>query len=136
MEQTVSDRAGKRLKSLRIAIGKTRPDMETTLKMSKGRIHNLEALNNRLNEDDFAAIGTHYPWALQYIACGGTLNIPDDVDAPAKAASNLAEASNSAPTSLDPAELMQALVNDPALKAQFQQLMLETLKAGLGNDSK
>lgn len=136
MEQIVADRAGNRLKTLRLAIGLTRPQMESELQLKKGRIHNLEALNNRLNEEDFSAIGSRYPWALLYIACGGELVIPGDIDAPAQAVGKLSAQSSAAPASLDPADLMQALTNDPELKAAFQQMMIETLKAGLGGDSK
>lgn len=137
IEQTVPEKAGHRLKNLRLALGyTTRPAFERHLNMSKGRLGNVEQINNRLNEDDFYLIGMKYPWALPYIACGGDLIIPDDIDAPAQAVGKLAAQSSASPAPLDPADLMQALTNDPELKAAFQQMMIETLKAGLGGDSK
>lgn len=132
MEQTVSERAGLRLKQLRMALGfKTRPTFERILKMPTGRLHNLENLNSRLNEDDFRAIGTLYPWALEYLACGGDLIIPDHVDAPVKVVSDLAATSVPAVT---PEDMMKALTTDPEMKAAFQKMMIEILQQGLGND--
>lgn len=136
MEQSVLERAGVRLKNLRIALGyPTRPAFEQHLGMSKGRLGNVEQLNNRLNEDDFYLIGKRYPWALEYIAVGGDLVIPDDVDAPVKVISNAAEkTAAAAPVSLDPAELMKAMTTDPEMKAAFQKMMVEILQQGLNSD--
>lgn len=148
MEQSVFERAGIRLKNLRIALGyPTRPAFEQHLGMSKGRLGNVEQLNNRLNEDDFYLIGKRYPWALEYIAVGGDLVIPDDVEAPASAMGegiNRIKTSAAAPfahtakrannPSIDPAELMKVITTDPDAKAAFQQMMVEILQQGLNSD--
>ena len=136
MEQIVAERAGSRLKSLRMALGfKTRPAFETALNFPKGRFHNLENFNSRLNEDDFYLIGKHYPWALEYLAVGGDLIIPEGVDAPAakvgKAVGNVAAAGEALAIS-NPQDLMKALTSDPAMKAAFQEMMVEILQQGLG----
>jgi len=135
MEQTVSERAGIRLKRLRLALGLKRPQMEKTLGYPKGRLTNLENLNGRLNEDDFFHIGTHYPWAIKYLAIGGDLIIPEGVDAPAanvgKAVGNVAAAGEELAIS-NPQELMKALTSDPAMKAAFQEMLVEVLQQGLG----
>ncbi|MDP2505631.1 helix-turn-helix transcriptional regulator [Oceanobacter sp. 3_MG-2023] len=141
MEQTVSERAGSRLKNLRIALGYSkRPEFAPLLGISANQLSNLENLNGRLNEDHFKVISERWPWALGYIASGGDLIIPEGVGAPAanvgKAVSNLAGTSHAAPASMDPAELMKAMTTDPEMKAAFQKMMVEILQAGLGNDSK
>lgn len=135
MEQTVAERAGTRLKRLRIALGfKTRPAFADLLKWTPGHLSNIENLNGRLNEEHLFDIGKHYPWALNYLIMGGELAIPDDVDAPAKVVSDMAATSNAAPASMDPAELMKALTTDPAMKAEFQKMMVEILQQGLSSD--
>lgn len=136
MEQTVSERAGIRLKKLRIALGfSKRPEFAREIGLTQGRLNNVENLNMRMNEVDFEAIGRRYPWALEYVAVGGDLVIPDDVDAPVKVISDAAEkTAAAAPVSLDPAELMKAMTTDPEMKAAFQKMMVEILQQGLNSD--
>jgi transcriptional regulator with XRE-family HTH domain len=132
MEQAVSERAGTRLKRLRIALGYSkRPDFAPVIGISANQLSNLENLNGRLNEEHFRIIAELWPWALHYIAKGGDLVIPDDVDAPVKVISELASTSQNI-QSLDPQEVMKALTSDPEMKAAFQKMMVEILQAGLG----
>ena len=135
MEQTVTEKAGTRLKRLRIALGYSkRPEFAEKLGWTQGHLSNIENLNGRLNEDHFHDIGLHYPWALNYLIMGGELVIPDNVDAPAKVISDMAAASQAAPASMDPQEFMKALTSDPEMKAAFQKMMIEILQQGLGSD--
>ena len=126
------ERMGERLRKLRIALGfKTRPKFADLLGLAPTRLHNIENLNMRMSEIDFEAIGHHYPWALEYLACGGDLIIPDHIDAPVKVVSDLAATSVPAVT---PEDMMKALTTDPEMKAAFQKMMIEILQQGLGND--
>lgn len=136
MEQSVSERAGIRLRNLRIALGfNKRPEFAAEIGCSYSRLQNLENLNGRLNEEDFYRIGKRWPWALEYLAVGGDLIIPEGVDAPAtkvgKAVGNVAAAGEALAIS-NPQDLMKALTSDPAMKAAFQEMMVEILQQGLG----
>lgn len=141
MEQSVSKRAGTRLRNLRIALGfNKRPEFAAEIGCSYSRLQNLENLNGRLNEEDFYRIGKRWPWALEYLAVGGDLIIPEGVDAPAAkvghAISNVVTTADTLPVNSlsDPTAFLTALTSNPELKEAFQNMIKDMLQHGM--DSK